>query len=144
MTAQDKKGNFILPKIVDLSSAISVANHGFWAAVIVAGLTILAVTFAVIITGNFSDYAWSYADAILFGFIAWRIKHRSRFFAVFGLCFFVVEVAALISQGKLYSIAVLIAFALLMSFINGIRGTFAIRRFSRKEGAAAVQRENPI
>lgn len=132
------------PKIFDLSSAVSAANQGFWAAVIVAVFTTLAVTFVAVTGVNSALNAWSYIDAAVFGVIAWRIKRHSRFFAVLGLLLFVVEVIMLISQGQLYSIGVLITFALLMSFINGIRGTFAFHRFSNATANSPISSDPAI
>ncbi len=78
----------------------------------------------------FSSGAYLYT--VLFGVIAWRIKRRSRTFAIAGLCLYIFAEAYPISVPQTTPLVSLpiYAFLLLVFYINGVRGTFAFHRLS--------------
>lgn len=129
MADMQEKQNFIWPKIVDAKSATEAVNTGFWAAVIVASITAIFATWAIVSGSGVGPIdGWAYLDAIFFGIIAWRIKRYSRAFAVIGLLLFIVEKALLAqTQGAAgWPLAII----MLIMFITGVRGVFAYHKYS--------------
>ena len=136
-----QKTNWFWPKIVDITSAKEAAKAGYWAALIVAIVTGVVATIVLITQNEVMNLdLWSYVDAVLFGFIAWRIKKYSKVFAVIGVVLFFIEKALLVpSQGASgWPLAVLI----LLMFINGARGVFAYHRFSSVSSSVSTTSQN--
>ena len=139
MNTATKSTNVFWPKINDLPSASAASDLGFWAALAVALITAVFATIALVAnTDILAINAWAYFDAVLFALIAWRIKRRSRAFAVAGLCLFIIEKIVQFSQPEVASSGAVMAVLFLLLFISGVRGTFAFHRFSREEAPAAV------
>lgn len=138
--AENSKGSTIFwPKITDISSAESASDLGYWAAVVVAAMTTIFATIALVTRTEIATVdAWAYVDAALFGLIAWRIKRRSRAFAVIGLCLFILEKVFQFAQPNMPSSGAIMAVLFLLLFVGGVRGTFAFHRLSR---AAALPQE---
>jgi len=142
MNNTSKGNNIFWPRITDLASASAASDLGFWAAVAVAAITAVFATIALVAnTDILAINAWAYIDAVLFGLIAWRIKRRSRVFAVAGLCLFIVEKIVQFSQPEVASSGAVMAVLFLLLFVGGVRGTFAFHRFSREEVQAAVPQD---
>lgn len=142
MNNASKGSNVFWPRITDLQSASAASDLGFWAAVAVAALTAVFATIAIVAgTDILALDAWAYVDAVLFALIAWRIKRRSRVFAVAGLCLFIVEKVVQFSQPEIPSSGAVMAVLFLLFFVGGVRGTFAFHRFSRDEVPAAVAQD---
>src|SRR5690606_39163285 len=113
------------PKITDISSAESASDLGYWAAVVVAAMTTIFATIALVTRTEIATIdAWAYVDAALFGLIAWRIKRRSRAFAVIGLCLFILEKVFQFAQPNMPSSGAIMAVLFLLLFVGGVRGTF--------------------
>lgn len=132
LTSEGRKGksNWYWPAIVDLESARAATQSGFWAAGIVAGVTAILATIAVVFGNEIGGFsAWAYIDAVAFGIIAWRVKRFSRVFALAGIALFVFEriVAAQSQSTAGWGVAAL----LLLGFVNGARGVFAYHRYSK-------------
>lgn len=129
MSGEKEKTNWLWPKIVDIESARTAAKSGYWAAVIVASMTGVVATIALlshkeVMTVN----AGAYIDAGVFAIIAWRVKRYSKISAVVGTVLFLAEkIAMVISHG---AAGLPVAFVLMLMFINGARGVFGYHRFS--------------
>jgi len=122
---------WIWPAISDLPNATRASDGAFWAAIFVAGVTAGFATFALVSGKQLASIdASAYLDAAAFGFIAWRIKKRSRAFAVIGLAMFLFEKAVQIAQNPSAGSGFFMALILALLFIGGIRGNFAIHTFS--------------
>lgn len=142
MKTDTKSSNVFWSKVVDLPSAIAASDQGFWAAIAVAAITTVFATIALVTKTDIATInAWAYLDAILFGLIAWRIRRRSRAFAVAGLCLFVIEKAVQFAQPEVASSGAVMAVLFLLLFISGVRGTFAFHRLSRPDAAAPVAQD---
>lgn len=130
--SEEKKSqpNFLWPKITDLKSATDASDQGYAISLIMAGCTGLLAVVS-IFTGKpiIGVDAWSLVDAAIFAFIAWRIRKRSRVFAVVGLLFFILEKFVQFSGAEPATGAVVIAAFFLMAYIAGVRGTFAVHRY---------------
>jgi hypothetical protein len=122
-------------KIDNVADAIEASNLGFWAAVFVAVVTTIFATVTLVLKKDIAGInPLAYIDAVLFAIIAWRIRRRSRAFAVIGLCLFVLEkVVQFSTQPQLVSFALFMAVVITLLFINGVRGTFAFHKLSAKE-----------
>ena len=140
--AQGARKSWYWPKISSVADAIEASNLGFWAAVFVAGLTAIFATLTLILKKDIVGVnPLAYIDAILFAVIAWRIRRRSRAFAVAGLCLFIVEkIVQFSTQPRIVGSASFMAAIITLLFINGVRGTFAFHRFS----ANAPQSAPPV
>lgn len=135
MKEKGKSKNWWWPTITDQASAIEASRAGFWAAVAVASITAVFATISLVIQKEIATInPWAYVDAVIFAVIAWRIKKYSKFFAVAGVVFFIIEKALLAqTQGaKGWPLAIV----LLLMFISGARGVFAYHRFSSNETQA--------
>jgi hypothetical protein len=125
----ETKPNPFWPAISDLESAIRASDMGYGAAIVVAVLTAAFATYAAISGDAIASIdAWAYLDSVLFALIAWRIRRRSRAFAVIGLLLFVVEKMVQYSDGPPGTGGVIMALLIALYFVAGIRGTFAIHR----------------
>src|SRR5262245_28845717 len=136
MPGKQATTNVIWPKIGDIEAAKQVAKSGFWAAAIVAVVTAIFATIALVTQKEVATIdAWAYVDAVLFALIAWRVKKFSRVFAVAGIVLDVLEEILLAQQ--LGGTGVVMAIILLLMFIHGARGVFAYHRFVAKAVEAA-------
>lgn len=141
MANEERKGHWFWPRVIDLPSAIGASDQGFWAAIVVASITAIFATVALLVQAEIATInASAYVDAVLFGAIAWRIRRRSKFFAVFGLCLFIIEKAYQFAQPQAVASGAIMAVVLLVFFTNGVRGTFAYHRFSRPGDSAPIAR----
>ena len=124
------KRNVYWPAVTDLPAAISASDQGYWSAVGVAVLTGFSSAIALFRNSDLAGVnGWSFIDAAVFGMIAWRIRRRSRIFAVAGLCLFIAEkVLQAIVVGQFGIAGLFVSGFIILLFINGIRGTFAIHR----------------
>lgn len=131
MANEKKSANPFWPSVADLPSATKASDAAFWAAVFVALLTAAIATFALVTkTAIASVDASAYVDAAIFGVVAWRIRRRSRAWAITGLVLFLVEKFFQISQDPSASSGIVMALLFVLLFIGGIRGNFAIYKFN--------------
>ncbi len=102
-----------------------------WASLIVAGITAVVSQMQVLGLNN-----WALLDAGLFGAIAYGVHRMSRVVAVAGLLLFVIErIAMFQSSGRTGG---LVALALLVAFIHGVRGTIGYHRLRKAESDAVA------
>jgi hypothetical protein len=120
------------PSVETVSGAKEAAHQGAAAAVFVAVFTALfafAALFDIHILAGFSPTALF--DAAIFGVVAWRIYRMSRAWAVVGLVGFIFERAyALYERGFSASAGIVVGVVILLAFINGVRGTFALHKLT--------------
>jgi len=142
MTRNNKPDRWYWPELGNLADAEQASNQGFWAAVVCGVITALFATVAAFSGKDIIGInPLAYADAVLFGVIAWRIRARSKTFAVIGLALFVIEkILQLATQPASLGFGIFVAVALLFAFINGVRGTFA---YHRMKEAMALQQTAP-
>src|SRR5713226_1817953 len=89
----ERKVGFWWPSVGSVEGAKKASMYGFWAAIFSAVVTALFAAWALgsgKVALGFVD-AWAFADALIFSAIAFGIYKESRFAAVAGLIFFVVE-----------------------------------------------------
>lgn len=139
MTQQSRQSfqHWFFPPIVTKADARKVANQGFWAAIFVAGITVVFATIASTL-GPIEDVpidAFAFIDAGIFVAISLGIRKCSRVAAVAALALYWLNriylwsvVGFEASQASGLWMAVLLT----ISFINGIRGTFAYHRLSKQ------------
>ena len=140
-TKDTTRDSWYWPTIVNIADAEGASNQGFWAAVFVAGITTVIATITVFTKSNIAGIDPSaYIDAALFALIAWRIKRRSKAFAIAGLCLFVFEKAyQFYVQPQVASLGSVMAILFLLLFISGVRGNFAFHRLAKKSIATSMQ-----
>jgi hypothetical protein len=120
--------SFLWPSIDDATSAIAASRNGALAAATIATWTAVVVTYA-LVRGNPTPYgALAYVDAGIFAALAWGIWRMSRAAAVAALVLFLLEqILAALRTGAVGG--VIIATALMLFLIAGVRGVFAFRRY---------------
>jgi hypothetical protein len=123
--------------VSEISGAEKAMKGGFWAAVIVAGITSLVAALSLTGTKLFGIDASAFLDAAIFAGIAFGIKRKSRFAAVAGLCLYVFERIYMLQRGGAGGIITGIIFTLL--FINAVRGAFAYHRLNESGQARPLQ-----
>jgi hypothetical protein len=120
------------PSVADQEGAKSAAWQGVVAACFVAVVTTLFSVLAMFgfqIVPGFSPTAL--VDAGLSAIVAWRIYRMSRAWAVVGLLLYVAERAyAFHVRGVKEAAGIFVGVAILLGFVNGVRGNFAYRRLS--------------
>jgi len=137
MARNNKPVRWYWPQIDNVADAEQASNGGMWAALICAGVTTLFATVAVVSHGAIMGInGWAYVDALLFAVIAWRIRARSKAFAVAGLTLFALEKVFQFATQPKAAVGIFLAIALLLAFISGVRGTFA---YHRMRDAAATE-----
>jgi hypothetical protein len=118
--------NWVWLKVDSRRRAQNAIEEGFWAATFVA---VMAAFFVLIdVMKDPDQYAiQGLLSVIVFGFIAFGIRRRSRAAALIALLLYVSDrVFALISTG--HGNLVLPVF-ITLAFLNAVRGTFAYHRF---------------
>ena len=132
MVRRYESDSWYWPKLRNMADAAQAANGGFWAAIICAAFTAVFATISLFTKSSIAGIdAAAYIDAVLFAIIAWRIRRRSKAFAIIGLCLFVIEkIHQYATQPSLAVFGIFMTVILLLAFINGVRGTFAFHRLS--------------
>ncbi len=130
MVRKYKQDRWYWPEIGNIADAEQASNAGFWAAVFCAVVTAIVATVSAIAGKTVIGIdPVAYGDAALFAVIAWRIRARSKTFAVIGLVLFVIEkIVQATTQPQTLGFGVFMAIVLLLSFATGVRGTFAYHR----------------
>lgn len=131
-----KRKNIWWPDVSTPIGAQSAKMYGVWAALFSAVVTALLAAWSL---GSGEPAleivdAWAFVDVAIFGAVAFGIYKGSRFAAIAGLVIFLGE--------KIYQIAVtttvsglVLALILAMCYVAAIRGTYALRRFSKERSA---------
>jgi hypothetical protein len=138
--AEKSKSNWYWPTLETPADAIKASNGAFWGAIFVASVTAVFATIALYTKVSIATIdASAYIDAGLFVVIAWRIRRRSRAFAVVGLVLFIIEkVLLFISAPQASTSGIFMSVLILLLFINGVRGNFALHRLAKQKQSAMV------
>lgn len=142
MATRNDSYKWYWPTFGNVADAVQASNGAFWAAVFCATVTALFATISVFThAGVIGVNASSYVDAALFALVAWRIRRRSKVFAIVGLVLFVLEKIFQYTTQPLSTLgfSVFLAIVLLFLFINGVRGNFAYHRLTSNADAADMQ-----
>jgi hypothetical protein len=116
------------PKIDGLATAEHAMKHGYVAALLLAGMTVVAV---VLMPGSFPRSAL--IDAGLFCAIAWGLRRASRVAACAGLGLYLFERWHVWSTtGKVGMVPLFLIFTL--GFVHAIRGAFAVHKYRANAG----------
>lgn len=92
MGSRYKQERWYWPTFGNIADAEQASNQGFWAAAFCAVVTAVVATISVLSSHSIMGInSFAYVDAVLLVIIAWRIRRRSRVFAVIGLALFVAE-----------------------------------------------------
>ncbi len=132
MATRSESYKWYWPTFGNVADAVQASNGAFWAAVFCAAVTAIFATISAFThVGVIGVSASSYVDAVLFALVAWRIRRRSKAFAIIGLALFVLEKVYQYTTQPLSTLgfSLVVAIALLFLFINGVRGNFAYHRF---------------
>lgn len=140
MATRYKQERWYWPSFGNIADTEQAANMGFWAAVFVAGVTTLIASVSVFFRHQVMGIdPLAFVDAVMFAVIAWRIRRRSRAFAIAGLVLFTIEKIFQFATQPLALTGIFMAVVLFVCFINAVRGTFAYHRML----AASAQEQAP-
>lgn len=116
------------PEITDRATAVAAAKQGYQASFVVGTLD-GAIGLATSFTGPLMGLdASALIDGVFMFIVGWRIMRLSRAWAVVGLAYWVSNLLYQLASEPAPAIG-LVALMLLMAFINGVRGTFQLRKF---------------
>ena len=120
----------IWPKISDKQSAMDAAHWSAGICYFVAVVTAIAAIIA-LISGHevLGLDGWSLFDAVIFAFFGWRIWKLSRTVAVLALVLYCAEKTYQLSESKNPGNSIILILFIL-GLVQGIRGTFAYKKFS--------------
>lgn len=130
------------PDLHDNYSARQAIKMAWQAAFLVSALTALAAVAALFFWPFLGIDAESAFFAATFMLVAgWRLRHHSRAWAIVVLCFWaanlVAQVIALTETGS-GGAGLMIGVLILIAFINGVRRTFALRKYPKKAIAVTI------
>lgn len=126
---------WFFPSVATKADARKAAYQGFWAAIVVASITVVFAAIAVTVgpVDGVPIDGWAFFDAGLFVAIAIFIRKLSRAGAVCGLGLYCLErigMWAMYGVGPNDISSIWMIALLVIAFINGIRGTFAYHRMT--------------
>ena len=128
------------PSLADEASARAAIRIAFWAAVYVAVATAAAPTLLLQSSDNarmsVGAVTGAYMGAALFAILAFFIRRGGTTASTLGLLLFAAETAFALSQGAARSSGILMRVLVLVLFLNGARGSWALKRFQRAEQTA--------
>ncbi|HEX9367133.1 MAG TPA: hypothetical protein VF921_10910 [Vicinamibacterales bacterium] len=127
------------PKIVDADSAEKTITVASQAAFFVAGITALVAAIA-IVNGPFLGFdGWSMVDAALMAVAGWRIKRHSRAWAVVAVVYWAYSIVIKVMTVPASATGgVLVSLFILMAFVGGARGAFALPRYQKVAPGSTV------
>jgi hypothetical protein len=126
------------PDVSDKDSAEKAIVNGFGAAAFVASVTTIIALISIFLHKPILGIdCWGLFDAMIFAAIAFGIYKKSRASPVAGLVVYVIERVYMMSTNGAPTSGVIMTFILTMSFVHGIRGTFAYSKFNRQVVANA-------
>jgi hypothetical protein len=129
-------GSWFWPDVSDMGGAEDACRLAKWCAVAVAGLT--AILALVSITGPSIAglRPFAFVDAAIFAVIAFGLEKQSRVAAVAGFVLYLSERIYMVATTGSILGAGALGIVILIGFLNGIRGAFAIARL--KASSASV------
>lgn len=121
-------GTWYWPDVSDLDGAKDATRYGMWCAMLVSGVTALFAILSSLGIRLMGITPAALLDAVIFAAIAYGLFKYSRFAAVAGFGFFLLEkIYAFITTGSILGVGVL-GVIILFGFLNGIRGAFAYQK----------------
>ena len=123
------------PKIEDESSAEQAAKAAVGVSGFIAAITALLSILSLIYHKSMLGLdGWGLVDALIFVVIAWRISKMSRAGAIVGLLMYLLEVGYKLATNPSGALGVL-TIIFILTYIGGIRGTFAYHRYRQANNA---------
>lgn len=139
MSRNEKSRRSLWPAVDTEEQARYAARQGMWAAVIVAAVTAFFVALVMAgvspLPGTTFD-ASALLDAAIFAALAWGIYKDSRLAAVSGLGLFLLERVFFFLETGPSNTDLILALALTLAFLHGVRGTFALHRLRTRANTA--------
>ena len=127
-----RKNNWWWPDVSTSELAKEATKRGMWAAVIVSVIIAIVATIAAssgeIKMGNTSINAWVFVDSAIFAAVAFGLYKQSRFAAVIGLVFYIIEKVDQFANAAGNIGSVFTSAIILLCFIGAVRGTYALHR----------------
>lgn len=138
MASRNTQDRWYWPTFGNIADTRQASNQGVIAAAVCAAMTAVVATISALSSQSIMGISpLAYVDAALFAIIAFFVWRRSRVAAVIGLALFAVEkIVQFATQPQAY-FGIFVGVALLLAFINGVRGTFAYRRMLAQQAQAA-------
>jgi hypothetical protein len=128
---QPSRWRRLWPRIDGLATAEAATQYGFFAALLCAGATAVLILIGELGIRPFGPdrlTTAAFVDAAVFLAIAWGIRRAYRVAALAGLALYLVELwYAWSTTGQTVQV---IAVFLILYFIHGIRGAFAVHQYS--------------
>jgi hypothetical protein len=124
------------PPVDTPERARAAVKQAFWAAIFVAGMTtfiVLVNMFVVPTDPRLQTDAFALIDAAMFAVIAYGLYHHSRTAAVAGLAIYLGEQGYALSLQPPRATGLIVASVIMLAFIGGIRGAFALTSEPRLE-----------
>lgn len=110
-------------------------------AAVISAAIVCTITLTAVLGGMLKPDAL--IDAVIFGIMAWQISKGSRAWAVSALVLFVLEKIIQIVGGKTTAPMVTVAIAIVLGFVEGIRGTYALHRILQTQPALPPVQSTP-
>lgn len=121
------------PEIIDIHTATKAAEGGVASAAIVAVVTGTIAIYAMFYGPVMGFDGWSLGDALLMVIVGWRIRQLSRPWAVVGLIYWIGNMGTkLVEPQRGLTPVGVVSIIILLGFINGVRGTSAFYKFSKR------------
>jgi len=137
--AKQKQTQALWAKISDVPSAEAAVKTASNAAWFVAGMTGVVSGIALVHGPVLGVDGSALVDAGLMAVAAWRLRHYSRVWAIVALLDWLLGLYAKVMNGNpAMTGAILASLAMLLLFIGGVRGTFALARFRKTTTAVAA------
>ena len=118
-------GSWFCPDVSNMEGAEDSCRLAKWCAVAVAGLTALLALVSIAGPSIAGIRPFAFVDAAIFGVVAFGLEKQSR---VAGFALYLCErVYMIVTTGSILGAGAL-GIVILIGFLNGIRGAFAIAR----------------
>jgi hypothetical protein len=115
------------PDVRDLTGAREAIRLAVWFAYLAAGLGLVATLFTFLSGAGAGE---NFLNVLFFAVVGWGVQREWRTAAVVGAAVLVFGLIAMLSQGQFPGV---ITPFVLVGMVNGVRGTFAVKRLSKAE-----------
>lgn len=130
-------GSWFWPDVSTLDGAEDACRLAKWCALAISGLAALPVLFALISMRFTVASVATLLEAAIFGAIAFGLEKHSRVAAVAGFVLYLADRIYMIAHTGSFLGAGALGIVILIGFLNGMRGAFAIARLKNHAEAAA-------
>src|SRR5262245_17894989 len=132
------RGRWLWPDVTEQEGALKAIKDAWQAAFFVAAVTALIGGLAIALHQPVAGFGgWALVVACFMALIGWRITKQSRAWAVVALIYWAVNMLAKVFSGSATGAFGVVTILVLMAFVSGVRGTFAIQRL-RNAAASEV------